>query len=155
MTSLDRTSYRISITVAYRIGSLSLLCQLLSPLQQLPSLGPNPVYIVTLADFVTPPHHQQPRPHRTLCQSSTYSRRRIYRRHLHKVVPYAMCHILHPIIVSFPAQAVTWHRPLRELAWISGFTYIFLFFLPLHETFGDTICRPCAQPLRSLTGHPT
>ena len=60
--------------------------------------------------------------------------------------------VLGPIVGSFAAQAESWRWPLWELAWISGFTSIFLFFL-LPETLGDTILLRRAQRLRKLTGN--
>ena len=80
----------------------------------------------------------------------------------YKVVPYAiagwamgavMGPVLGPIVGSFAAQAENWRWPLWELAWISGFTCLFLFFL-LPETLGDTILLRRAQRLRKLTGNP-
>lgn len=60
--------------------------------------------------------------------------------------------VLGPIIGGFAAAAKGWRWPIWELAWISGFSSIFLaFFLP--ETLPDTILLKRARRLRRLTGN--
>lgn len=60
--------------------------------------------------------------------------------------------VLGPIIGGFAAAANGWRWPIWELAWISGFSSIFLaIFLP--ETLPDTILLKRAQRLRKLTGN--
>lgn len=60
--------------------------------------------------------------------------------------------VLGPIVGGFAAVAESWRWPIWELAWISGFSAVFLaFFLP--ETFPGTILRKRAQRLRKLTGN--
>lgn len=60
--------------------------------------------------------------------------------------------VLGPIIGGFAAAAKGWRWPIWELAWISGFSSIFLaFFLP--ETLPDTILLKRARRLRVLTGN--
>jgi hypothetical protein len=57
-----------------------------------------------------------------------------------------------PVVGGFAAAAEGWRWPIWELAWISGFSSIFLsIFLP--ETLGDTILLKRAQRLRKLTGN--
>ena len=57
-----------------------------------------------------------------------------------------------PVVGGFAAAAENWRWPIWELAWISGFTAIFLsFFLP--ETLPDTILLKRARRLRKLTGN--
>lgn len=60
--------------------------------------------------------------------------------------------VIGPIAGGFAAAAESWRWPIWELAWISGFSSIFLaFFLP--ETLPDTILLKRAQRLRKLTGN--
>lgn len=60
--------------------------------------------------------------------------------------------VLGPVVGGFAAAANGWRWPIWELAWISGFSSVFLlFFLP--ETLGDTILLKRARRLRELTGN--
>lgn len=60
--------------------------------------------------------------------------------------------MLGPIVGGFAAAAESWRWPIWELAWISGFSAIFLaFFLP--ETLPGTILLKRAKRLRKLTGN--
>jgi DHA1 family multidrug resistance protein-like MFS transporter len=57
-----------------------------------------------------------------------------------------------PVVGGFAAAAENWRWPIWELAWISGFTSLFLsIFLP--ETLADTILLKRARRLRKLTGN--
>lgn len=60
--------------------------------------------------------------------------------------------VIGPVVGGFAAAANGWRWPIWELAWISGFTSIFLFFT-LPETLGDAILLKRAQRLRKLTGN--
>ncbi|KAF8305616.1 MFS general substrate transporter [Clavulina sp. PMI_390] len=152
----------------YAIGPM-----LLSPLQELPSIGRNPPYIITLILFA-------------LLQIPTALSKNIgtllalrfitgflgspalatggasvgdiFPQHH---VPYTIGlwamgavagPVMGPIVGGFAAAAKGWRWPLWELAWISGFSAVFLsFFFP--ETLGDTILLKRAQRLRKLTGN--
>ncbi|KAJ6531380.1 major facilitator superfamily domain-containing protein [Mycena vulgaris] len=58
-----------------------------------------------------------------------------------------------PVIGGFAAQAKGWRWPMMELLWITSFAVVFLsFFLP--ETYEPTILLRRAQRLRKLTGNP-
>ncbi|KAF8309010.1 MFS general substrate transporter [Clavulina sp. PMI_390] len=152
----------------YAVGPM-----LLSPLQELPSIGRNPPYIITLILFA-------------LLQIPTALSKNIgtllalrfitgflgspalatggasvgdiFPQHH---VPYTIGlwamgavagPVLGPIVGGFAASAESWRWPLWELAWISGFSAIFLsFFFP--ETLPDTILLKRAQRLRKLTGN--
>lgn len=60
--------------------------------------------------------------------------------------------MLGPIVGGFAAAANGWRWPIWELAWVSGFSAIFLaIFLP--ETLGGTILFKRARRLRKLTGN--
>lgn len=60
--------------------------------------------------------------------------------------------VLGPIVGGFAAAANGWRWPIWELAWISGFSSIFLALL-LPETLPDTILLKRAKRLRKLTGN--
>lgn len=60
--------------------------------------------------------------------------------------------VLGPIVGGFAAAAEGWQWPIWELAWISGFSAIFLALL-FPETYPDTILLKRAQRLRQLTGN--
>lgn len=60
--------------------------------------------------------------------------------------------VIGPIAGGFAAAAESWRWPIWELAWISGFSSMFLAFL-LPETLPDTILLKRAQRLRKLTGN--
>ncbi|KAJ7498102.1 major facilitator superfamily domain-containing protein [Mycena galericulata] len=57
-----------------------------------------------------------------------------------------------PVIGGFAAQAESWRWPMLELLWISGFALAFLAIL-LPETHGPTILLRRAKRLRALTGN--
>lgn len=57
-----------------------------------------------------------------------------------------------PIVGGFAAAAKGWSWPIWELAWISGFSAVFLVFL-LPETLPGTILLKRARRLRKLTGN--
>ncbi len=57
-----------------------------------------------------------------------------------------------PVIGGFAAQANGWRWPQYELLWISAFGFIFLS-LVLPETYGPTILLKRAQRLRKFTGN--
>ncbi|KAJ7484680.1 major facilitator superfamily domain-containing protein [Mycena latifolia] len=58
-----------------------------------------------------------------------------------------------PVIGGFAAQAESWRWPMMELLWITSFAVVFLsLFLP--ETYEPTILLRRAQRLRKLTGNP-
>ncbi|KAF9528559.1 major facilitator superfamily domain-containing protein [Crepidotus variabilis] len=165
MGSLGLTLY----VMAYGIGPM-----FLSPLQELPSLGRNPVYIATLALFVifnvpiaTAKNFSTILAFRFLTgfagspalASSGASMGDIFPPHR---LPYAIGiwalgavagPIAGPVIGGFAAQANGWKWPIYELLWISGFSLIFLSLL-LPETMESTILLRRAQRLRKLTGNP-
>ncbi|KAF7327899.1 Benomyl methotrexate resistance protein [Mycena kentingensis (nom. inval.)] len=58
-----------------------------------------------------------------------------------------------PVVGSFAAQAKSWRWPMMELAWVSAFAVVFLS-LCLPETYEPTILLRRAQRLRKLTGNP-
>jgi DHA1 family multidrug resistance protein-like MFS transporter len=144
-----------------------------SPLQELPSLGRNPAYIYTLALFAI---LQIP------AALSTNIGGLLTLRFLsgffgspalatggasigdifpQSDIPYviglwamaAVCGpVLGPIVGGFAANAEGWQWSIWELAWISGFSAIFLALL-LPETLGGTILLKRAKRLRKLTGN--
>ncbi|EEB91287.1 hypothetical protein MPER_10380, partial [Moniliophthora perniciosa FA553] len=61
--------------------------------------------------------------------------------------------ILGPVIGGFAAQAKNWRWPIYELMWISAFAILFLSFL-FPETYEATILLKRARRLRKLTGNP-
>ncbi|PBL01691.1 MFS general substrate transporter [Armillaria gallica] len=154
--------------LAYGIGPM-----FLAPLQELPGIGRNPVYMVTLFLFVV---FQIPV---TVAKNmSTVLAFRfltgfvgspalatggasmvdIYPMHQ---FPYVLGiwalgavagPITGPVIGGFAAQANGWRWPQYELLWIAGFALIFLLLL-LPETYEPTILLKRAQRLRKLTGN--
>ncbi|BGP46833.1 hypothetical protein JCM10450v2_002683 [Rhodotorula kratochvilovae] len=58
-----------------------------------------------------------------------------------------------PVIGGFAAQGMNWRWPFLELLWISGFAFAVLFFF-LPETLEATILIRRAERLRKLTGNP-
>ncbi|KAG8984673.1 hypothetical protein FRB94_004566 [Tulasnella sp. JGI-2019a] len=158
--------------LAYGIGPM-----LFSPLQELPSWGRNPIYILTAFVFV-------------MLQIPTALAKNIagllVLRFLGgffaspalatggasvgdiyspQYMPYALSlwafgavcgPVLGPIVGGFAAASHGfiggWRMPIWELMWAAGFaSLIILFFLP--ETLGDTILLKRAQRLRKLTGN--
>ncbi|BGP40666.1 hypothetical protein JCM10449v2_004628 [Rhodotorula kratochvilovae] len=154
--------------LGYGIGPM-----FLSPLQETPHLGRNPVYYGGLFLFTL---FQAPilAPTNLTCilifrfitgfvgspilATGGASMADMYSpRHL----PYAMgvwsvgavCGpILGPVIAGFAAMNKGWRWPLFELLWMSGFgLLLFTFFLP--ETYGPTLLQRRAERLRKITGN--
>ncbi|KAJ7615020.1 major facilitator superfamily domain-containing protein [Mycena polygramma] len=155
--------------LAYGIGPM-----LLSPLQELPFLGRNPVYVATLFLFVV---FQIPIV--TATNISTVLAMRFMTGFFgspalatggasmadifpQDQVPYVLGiwalggvagPITGPVIGGFAAQAESWRWPMMELLWITSFAVVFLSLL-LPETYGPTILLRRAERLRKLTGNP-
>jgi len=154
--------------LAYGIGPM-----FLTPLQEMPSIGRTPVYIISLAIFVlfNVPIIKAPNFGTILVfrfltgfvgspalatggasMSDLFQPQRL---------PYMIGiwalgavagPILGPVIGGFAAQAKDWKWPIYELMWISGFSLVFLsLFLP--ETLESTILLKRARRLRRLTGN--
>ncbi|KAJ7286873.1 major facilitator superfamily domain-containing protein [Mycena rebaudengoi] len=155
--------------LAYGIGPM-----FLSPLQELPAFGRNPVYMATLFLFVI---FQIPIV--TASNMNTVLAMRfmtgffgspalatggasmgdIFPAHQFAYVLGIWAlgavagPITGPVIGGFAAQAKGWRWPMMELLWITSFAVVFLsLFLP--ETYGPTILLKRAQRLRKLTGNP-
>ncbi|KAK4704006.1 MFS transporter, DHA1 family, multidrug resistance protein, partial [Phenoliferia sp. Uapishka_3] len=155
--------------LAYGIGPM-----FLAPLQELPYIGRNPVYIIGLALFVI---FQIPEIFAK--NMSTVLVFRFFSGFVgspalatggasmgdlfppHKL-PYALGvwaigavsgPVLGPVIGGFAAQANGWKWPFLELLWISGFGFIILV-ISLPETLDSTILLRRAERLRKLTGNP-
>ncbi|KIK66812.1 hypothetical protein GYMLUDRAFT_192782 [Collybiopsis luxurians FD-317 M1] len=154
--------------LGYGIGPM-----FLSPLQELPALGRNPVYMASFFLFII---FQIPVISATniktilACRFFTgffgspalatggASMGDIYHtRQLAYVVGIWAIGavggpIVGPVIGGFAAQANGWRWPQYELIWLSSFSFIFLVFL-LPETYEPTILLRRAQRLRKLTGN--
>ncbi|GJN91084.1 hypothetical protein Rhopal_004100-T1 [Rhodotorula paludigena] len=154
--------------LGYGIGPM-----FLSPLQETPHLGRNPVYWAALFLFtllqlpiLIPPNLTCLLIFRfitgfvgsPILATGGASMGDMYApRHL----PYAMgvwsvgavCGpILGPVIAGFPAMLEGWRWPIYELVWMAGAGLaIFTFFLP--ETYGPTLLLRRAERLRKLTGN--
>ncbi|KAF7349203.1 MFS general substrate transporter [Mycena sanguinolenta] len=155
--------------LAYGIGPM-----FLSPLQELPILGRNPVYMATLFLFVI---FQIPIV--TATNIRTVLAMRFITGFLGSpamatggasmadIFPQSQLAyvlgvwslgaiagpIIGPVIGGFAAQAKGWRWPMLELLWITSSAVVFLsLFLP--ETYGPTILLRRAQRLRKLTGNP-
>ncbi|KAF8311343.1 MFS general substrate transporter [Clavulina sp. PMI_390] len=177
-TSLVMAEFHVSEVVAtlglslfiegYAIGPM-----ILSPLQELPSIGRNPPYIITLTLFAL---LQIP-----AALSNNITSLLVFRFLIgflgspalatggasvgdifpERQIPLALGlwamgatggPVLGPIVGGFAATAKGWRWPLWELSWISGFTAVFLsLFFP--ETLPDKILLKRAQRLRKLTGN--
>lgn len=59
--------------------------------------------------------------------------------------------VLGPLVGGFAAQAEDWTWPIWELMWLSGFCWVFLFFL-LPETSSANIIYRRTKRLRQITG---
>ncbi|KAF7367534.1 MFS general substrate transporter [Mycena sanguinolenta] len=156
--------------LAYGIGPM-----FLSPLQELPILGRNPVYMATLFLFVI---FQIPIV--TATNISTVLAMRFMTgffgspalatggASMADIFPQSQLAcvlgvwalgavagpITGPVIGGFAAQAEGWRWPMMELLWITSFAVVFLSLL-LPETYGPTILLlRRAQRLRKLTGNP-
>ncbi|KAJ7660023.1 major facilitator superfamily domain-containing protein [Mycena rosella] len=173
------TEFNVSLTtatlgltlyvLAYGIGPM-----FLSPLQELPLLGRNPVYMATLFLFVV---FQIPIV--TATNMNTVLAMRFMTgffgspalatggASMADIFPESQFAyvlgiwalgavagpITGPVIGGFAAQAKTWRWPMMELLWITSFAVVFLsLFLP--ETYEPTILLRRAQRLRKLTGNP-
>jgi len=168
--SLAKATLGLTLYVlAYGVGAM-----FLSPLQELPVLGRNPVYIGSLFIFVL---FQLP-----IAIAKNFSTVLAFRfltgffgspalatggASLGDIWPlHQLAYVIGiwalgavagpivgPVIGGFPAQANGWRWPIYELIWISGFALIFLaLFLP--ETYEPTILLRRAERLRKLTGNP-
>ncbi|KAJ6465173.1 major facilitator superfamily domain-containing protein [Mycena vitilis] len=165
MATLGLTLY----VLGYGIGPM-----FLTPLQELPILGRNPVYIATLFLFVifqipliTAQNMNTVLAMRFLTglvgspalATGGASMGDIYpdTQFAYVLGVWALGAVFGPItgpvIGGFAAQAESWRWPMLELLWISGFSLIFLSLL-LPETNGPTILIRRAQRLRALTGNP-
>ncbi|KAJ6568410.1 major facilitator superfamily domain-containing protein [Mycena vulgaris] len=165
MATLGLTLY----VLAYGIGPM-----FLTPLQELPLLGRNPVYMATLFLFVifqipiiTAKNMNTVLAMRFMTglfgspalATGGASMGDIYPP---SQFPYVLGiwalgavagPITGPVIGGFAAQAESWRWPMLELLWISAFSLVFLcLFLP--ETNGPTILLRRAKRLRALTGNP-
>ncbi|KAJ7232962.1 major facilitator superfamily domain-containing protein [Mycena haematopus] len=155
--------------LAYGIGPM-----FLSPLQELPILGRNPVYMATLFLFVI---FQIPIV--TATNISTVLAMRFMTgffgspalatggASMADIFPQSQFAyvlgiwalgavagpITGPVIGGFAAQAEGWRWPMMELLWITSFAVVFLSLL-LPETYGPTVLLRRAHRLRKLTGNP-
>ncbi|BGP54398.1 hypothetical protein JCM8202_000832 [Rhodotorula sphaerocarpa] len=147
---------------------------ILSPIQELPKVGRNPVYIIGLAAFVI---FQIPE---ILARNAATVL--VFRflsgfaggpalatggasmgdifppEHLAVAIgAWAIGAVsaptLAPVVGSFAAQAENWRWPFLELLWLSGATFLVLFFF-LPETLESTVLVRRAERLRKLTGNP-
>ncbi|KAL0564983.1 hypothetical protein V5O48_017050, partial [Marasmius crinis-equi] len=169
---VSQTEAALGLTLyvlAYGIGPM-----FLTPLQELPSLGRNPVYIIGLAIFllfnvpiVTAKNYSTVLAFRFLTgfvgspalATGGASMDDLFQG---PALPYMIgiwClgavagPILGPVIGGFAAQAKDWRWPIYELMWISAFALVFLsLFLP--ETMGANILLKRARRLRKITGNP-
>ncbi|KAK1225853.1 hypothetical protein PQX77_011196 [Marasmius sp. AFHP31] len=169
---ISQTKATLGLTLyvlAYGIGPM-----FLTPLQELPSLGRNPVYIIGLAIFllfnipiVKATNFAMVMGFRFMTglvaspalATGGASIADIYEG---RKLPYMMGiwalgavagPICGPVIGGFAAQAKDWRWPIYELMWIAAFALGFLsIFLP--ETYGPTILLKRARRLRKLTGNP-
>ncbi|KAJ7136110.1 major facilitator superfamily domain-containing protein [Mycena epipterygia] len=168
--SLTMATLGLSLYVlAYGIGPM-----FLSPLQELPILGRNPVYMATLFLFVV---FQIPIVTATnmntvlamrfmtgffgspALATGGASMADIFPSHQFAYVLGIWAlgavagPITGPVIGGFAAQAESWRWPMMELLWITSFAVVFLsLFLP--ETYEPTILLRRAHRLRKLTGNP-
>ncbi|KAK7036777.1 hypothetical protein VNI00_011443 [Paramarasmius palmivorus] len=162
--SLGLTLY----VLAYGMGPM-----FLTPLQELPSLGRNPVYIIGLVLFLIfnipialAKNMSTVLAFRFLTgfvgspalatggasMADIYSGNRLsYMIGIWSLGAVAGP-ILGPVIGGFAAQAKDWRWPTYELMWISAFAIVFLSLL-LPETYEATILLKRARRLRKLTGN--
>ncbi|GAA5958694.1 hypothetical protein JCM3765_006006 [Sporobolomyces pararoseus] len=152
----------------YGIGPM-----LLAPMQEVPSIGRNPVYIAGMFLYVIfqiPPLFANGMAVILVFRAAAgfvgspalatggASIGDLYMGPYYAVAlsGWSICAVLGPIagpvIGGFAAQANGWKWTFLELLWISAFGFIVLFFL-LPETYEDTILLRRAQRLRKLTGN--
>ncbi|KAJ7646873.1 major facilitator superfamily domain-containing protein [Roridomyces roridus] len=154
--------------LGYAIGPM-----FLSPLQELPVLGRNPVYMITLFLFVI---FQIPIV--TAKNMNTVLALRFFTGFLGSpalatggasmvdIFPDHAAYaigiwalgavagpVTGPVIGGFAAQAKGWRWPMMELLWITSVAVVYLSFT-LPETYGATILLRRAERLRKLTGNP-
>ncbi|KAL0575918.1 hypothetical protein V5O48_006064 [Marasmius crinis-equi] len=169
---ISQTKATLGLTLyvlAYGVGPM-----FLTPLQELPSMGRNPVYIIGLAIFLlfnVPIVKAQSfglvMAFRFLTgfvgspalATGGASMSDIYEG---RTLPYVIAiwglgavagPVSGPVIGGFAAQAKNWRWPIYELMWISAFSLTFLsLFLP--ETMEANILLKRARRLRKLTGNP-
>ncbi|KAK0231563.1 major facilitator superfamily domain-containing protein [Armillaria fumosa] len=165
---VSQTTATLGLSLSYGIGPM-----FLAPLQELPGIGRNPVYMVTLFLFVV---FQVPvavaRNMSTVLAfrfltgfvgspalaTGGASMADIYPMHQFAYVLGIWAlgavagPITGPVIGGFAAQANGWRWPQYELLWIAGFALIFLLLL-LPETYEPTILLKRAHRLRKLTGN--
>ncbi|GAA6002029.1 hypothetical protein JCM10207_003045 [Rhodosporidiobolus poonsookiae] len=153
---------------AYGIGPM-----LLSPMQEMPSIGRNPVYIIGLALFLIFHIPQIVANNFVVILVSRFFSGFVGSPAIatggaslvdifppeHVAVAigvFAMAGVCGPIagpvIGGFAAEANGWRWPLLEELWLAGFTFVVLFF-SLPETYEPTILLRRAQRLRRLTGN--
>ncbi|KAK0239352.1 major facilitator superfamily domain-containing protein [Armillaria nabsnona] len=169
--NVSQTTSTLGLTLyvlAYGIGPM-----FLSPLQELPALGRNPVYMATLFLFII---FQIP-----VVMAKNMSTVLAFRfltgfasspalatGGASMADIYSMDHVAYvlgiwalggvagpiigPVIGGFAAQANGWRWPQYELLWIVSFSLVFLLLL-LPETYGPTILLKRARRLRKLTGN--
>ncbi|GAA5967513.1 hypothetical protein JCM11641_000571 [Rhodosporidiobolus odoratus] len=169
VSQVTATSGLTLFVAAYGIGPM-----ILAPLQELPAIGRNPVYIIGLFLFVI---FQIPEilgknmatilvfrflsgfvgsPALATGGASMID---IFPPHYIAIAVGAwaigaVCGpVFGPVVGGFAAQANGWTWPFLELLWVSAFAFIVLFFC-LPETYEDTILLRRAERLRKLTGNP-
>ncbi|KAF7978259.1 hypothetical protein HWV62_1086 [Athelia sp. TMB] len=169
---ISQTRATLGLTLyvlAYGIGPM-----FLAPLQDMPSIGRNPVYIGGLAAFllfntaiIEAPNSSTVLAFRFMTgfvgspalATGGASMGDIFPPEAQPYVIGIWClgavagPILGPVIGGFAAQANGWKWPIYELMWISGFSLIFLSIL-LPETLEANILLKRARRLRKLTGNP-
>ncbi|KAJ8091808.1 hypothetical protein PM082_021044 [Marasmius tenuissimus] len=135
---VSQTKATLGLTLyvlAYGVGPM-----LFTPLQELPSFGRNPVYIIGLAIFLL---FNIP-----IVKASNFATVMGFR--------FMTGLVGSPALATgggFAAQAKDWRWPIFELMWIAAFSLGFLtIFLP--ETFAANILLKRARRLRKLTGNP-
>ncbi|GAA5852758.1 hypothetical protein JCM8547_002618 [Rhodosporidiobolus lusitaniae] len=154
---------------AYGIGPM-----ILAPAQELPSLGRNPVYMVTLALFIifqVPPLFTDSIAvvlvFRFLAgfvgspalATGGASMSDVFAPHQLAIAIGAWAigavsgPVFGPVAAGFAAQEMGWRWTFLIQLWIAGPAFIVLFFL-LPETYEPTILLRRAQRLRKLTGNP-
>lgn len=170
-SSLVVATLGLSLYVAaYGLGPM-----IWSPLQELPGLGRNSVYIVTLFLYLCfnvgaalSPNIASLLVFRALSgfagspalATGAATIADVYSK---KMIPYliglwamgAVCGpVFAPVIASYAVEAKGWRWSMWELVWISGFSTPFLFFF-FPETYSANILKRRASRLRRVTGKPS